>query len=333
MKKKICFKPKNRVKCNENFKKVKYLSTYKMVKFNFGLGGSDDDKKDDGQTPQTDDSSTGQTSDPVVTEPSNTEENNTSSEIQINEESPTVKIEGTPAISNNESTEEEPSTLEENSNDISETPSAELEKKQSSLVTEEGSTETTPAIVTDENKENETISSQKDSTQADTTNAPFTQKDEEINPFPLDTEEKSDPFSIEDSDLNSVNPVVENTEKPFGDLIGQENTETTAPVVENNEKAVSEDPFEDNTGDDAVTPTATNDPLQTLNQLKEEIENFVSAKRKRIIELNKEISDRKKEIKEEEKSLADKQKEFSTMLADIQKLTGEFDKKKEGKKK
>jgi len=337
--KKICFKPKNRVKCNENFGKVKFLSTYEMVKFNFGLGGDDDAKKDDGQSPQTDDT-TAQTTDPVVEEvEKKDEEIMPSKDIEI--EKPEINVKSDEEAENAvEATEDEATE----NNEVVETKENETPEVGEDTPTED------VIVPTVETEEAET----KTETEEPTASDPFAQTEstDTESPFAVDTKETGlieDPFSVEDTK--------EEKENPFGGLASKEEEATTkpekteatpvieeAPVATKNpfgensndevaEETVSENPFGGGFGGNDAASGTTNDPLQTLGKLKEEIKNFVEAKKTRIAELNKEISDRKNEIKDEEKALADKQKEFATMLADIQTLTGEFDGKKKTAKK
>ncbi len=311
-----------------------------MVKFNFGLGGSNDDKKDDGQTPQTDDGTTN----PVVSDPpvlidendSNPvliDENDSNPEIKIDETKSEITVEKTPVDNENTAT----STTEENPTEtISKSPTA---------------NESIETVAPTEDNLKKNVSE-------DTTENNQTDLLEPTTPFSVDTDEKSDPFALANSQ-SDANPVIENNEKPFGDLANNDESQSSVeehlaknkddneikpednPFSVDTEKTpletpvdndnISETSLEDTFGANTSNSSAT-DPAQTLSKLKEELQNFLDTKNERITELNKEISERKKEIKDEEKAIADKQKELSTILGDIQGLTESFGKKKKSGK-
>ncbi len=312
-----------------------------MVKFNFGLGGGDDSKKDDGQAPQTDDS-TSQTTDPVVDEstPSGDIKIEETTEIQTDEK-PNVNISETKETTGpvvDESTSSDDIKNEETTDNNNED---EVETKDPVITSTEETKTDAPAALDPFSKVDNSSSEEPFAVEEKTVEDPFATKDDEkstedseapiSNPFSNSTDQ--DNITTAETEKTEENPVAETPvteespiETPEKNIFGAISEKTAV------EETTPEDTFGGDLGNDTTSGTA-NDPIQTLSKLKDEIKNFVEAKKARITELNKEIADRKNEIKAEEKSLADKQKEFATMLDDIQNLTGEFDKKKKVTKK
>jgi len=109
----------------------------------------------------------------------------------------------------------------------------------------------------------------------------------------------------------------------------------TINTVTNDDMVFTPSFGDDTASDNAAAPivsTNNQDPLQTLEQLKNDIQSFIDDKnntiaghRDHIGDLKAQIKDIEAEIKQEQKAIKDKKAEFGKMIAELQDLTGHFD--------
>ena len=280
-----------------------------MVKFNFGLGGDDQDSaQGDGTAVPTpsgqDDGATPVITEPPVVEPVIEEDNGTPTEAPMTETPANPFADTTPQTEApaTEAPQTEAPVVETKAPVITEAPVVETEAPAEtpnpfSLGSDE-------PVVVEEVKPVET-------------EAPVV---EEVAPLTTPT---PSPFKVPDQPKQSFEKPKKESDEP---LI------TTAVIPTTNDEPKEdtkiETPKEEKVPaikiDDSASKSSKDNPLATLKLVKQEITDYVASHKENIKKYQGDIRDLEKKIQEEKTELSKKRSEFSGLLKDMESLTQDF---------